>query len=296
MNLKDLQYLIATAETRTMRQAAEQCNVTQPTLSMQLARLEDELGCLLFERSRRGVTLTRPGQLAVEHAYRILAEVQSMKQQCQDDGQPLSGPFRLGLIPTIGPYLVPRILGQLRKTYPQMQLHLREETTTRLMDKLTHGQLDAVICAEPLERDSLHKESLFSEAFFALLPADHKLVKEKSLRIEQLANEHLLLLEEGHCLREQTARLCQLNTANTDIQASSVESLRQMVAAGVGVTVLPAMTVCGRWARFSGTVTRPITPITPATKRTVILALRHSHPSFGAICQLAREIRDWSRA
>ncbi len=288
MNIRNLEYLLAVADAGSLRAAAEQCGVAQPTLSMQLARLE-ELDCLLFERGRRGTRLTPRGERVVAEARHVIEAVHSLRKACRVGEAPLAGPFRLGMIPTVGPYLTPDVVPAIRKSFPEIELRLREETTAQLLKRLRDGELDAAVLAEPVDHAGMHKERILTEPFLAAMPADHPLAKRKSIDFQSLANDRLLLLEEGHCLRDQTLELCQLRSDPTDVQASSVESLRQMVAAGVGLTVLPRMAVAGRWARWSGVVTLPVKP--ENIVRTLVLTFRRTHPEFGSIVSMASCMR-----
>ncbi len=291
MNLRELEYLVAVAELGTMHAAAARCGVSQPTLSAQLARLEAELDCLLLERWRRGVRLTQAGREAVEHARRVLDAAAGLRRACRATAQPLAGPFRLGLIPTVGPYLTGELLPGIRRGYPNTELYLREEITASLLSRLINTQLDAAIVSPPIDQPALHLEPIGREPFYVIAPAEHPLASRRRVRVEELADQRLLLLEDGHCLREQTVALCRLNPDRSRYQASSVESLRQMVAAGLGVSILPQMAVRGRYARFAGVKVVPIAAPTPA--RSLALAFRKTHPEFGAIRQLAGQMRQW---
>lgn len=285
--LKDLEYLIAVAEAGSFRAAAQQCGISQPTLSTQLAKLEDALDRVLMERGRNGIALTTAGQVAVEHAQRVLDEAQQLKAACRATSDVLDGPFRLGVIPTAGPYMMPSLLPAIRSGWPEVQLHLREEITETLLSRLRHGELDAAILSRPFDETGLAAEPLIVEPFMAIVPASHAFAKRSKLGIDDLQNVTMLLLEAGHCLREQTAGFCVAKSVSNNegagqlVQASSVESLRQMVAAGIGCSVLPQSAVKGRYAKMAGVTVVPLKP--PVPSREMVLAWRQSHPAFGQV-------------
>jgi len=291
MTLKELEYLIAIAEAGTMHGAAERCGVSQPTLSTQVARLEDELDCLLFERGRLGTRLTDAGERALAHARQIFECVEQLRRDCRAREHALAGPLRLGLIPTIGPYVMPRLLPHIRKGYPCTNLFLREDVTQSLLDRLKRGELDAALVSRPIDEPSLQIEDIFHESFYVVAPQGHEVSSRKSVGANELSDLPLVLLEEGHCLREQTAWLCQLQPQKALYQASSVESLRQMVAAGIGITVLPEMAVQGRYARTTGVRVVPFQ--SPAPTRSVSLVFRKTHPEFGALVSFAKQLAQW---
>jgi LysR family hydrogen peroxide-inducible transcriptional activator len=245
MNLRDLKYLVALADLRHFGKAADACFVSQPTLSTQIRKLEDELGVALVERAPRKVMLTAAGQDVVQRARRIVAEVDEMKEAARRSMDPESGSLRLGVFPTLGPYLLPHVVPQLRERFPQLELLLVEEKSDVLLQRLREGKLDAALLAMPLHDDQLHAQLLFEEPFFFAAPRNHALAAKKRLSMAQLSDETLLLLEDGHCLRDQALDVCRLAGAHekSGFRATSLETLRQMVAAGVGVTLLPALSV-----------------------------------------------------
>ena len=287
MNPKDLRYLVAVAETGTLRRAADACGVSQPTISAQLAKLEDELDQLLLERRGRGVALTPAGEQAVQHARRVLEAIEQMKQACRPKGAPLAGPFRLGVIPTAGPYLIPEMLPAVKRAFPETSVYLREEVTEELLGRLRDGELEAAVLSLPFETSGLATHELMREPFYAVVPADHPLAGRKSLGADDLMGTDLLLLEKGHCLREQTLQFCQASAGRDQLyQSTSVESLRQMVSIGIGCSVLPAMAVRGRHARTAGVRIIPIKR--PRPERTMVLAWRKSFPAYGSVLRLAK--------
>jgi LysR family hydrogen peroxide-inducible transcriptional activator len=245
MNLRDLHYLVALADLRHFGRAAEACHVSQPTLSTQVRKLEEELGVALVERAPRQVMLTPAGADIVERARRVLAEVAQMRETARRTTDPEAGSVRLGLFPTLGPYLLPHVVPRLRERFPRLELLLVEEKTETLVGMLRAGRLDAAVLALPMHEDWLHCEPLFEEPFMLAVPAGHALAKRHLLTLSSLAHEHLLLLEDGHCLRDQALEVCSLAGAGEKegFRATSLETLRQMVAAGVGITLLPMLAV-----------------------------------------------------
>lgn len=245
MNLRDLGYLVALADLRHFGKAADACFVSQPTLSTQIRKLEDELGVTLIERAPRKVMLTTTGQDVVVRARRILAEVEQMKETARRSQDPESGTLRLGVFPTLGPYLLPHVLPKLQLRFPNLELLLVEEKSDVLLARLRDGKLDAALLALPIHDEQLHAEFLFEEPFVLAAPAQHPLASRTMLSMDELGGETVLLLEDGHCLRDQALDVCRLSGANekAGFRATSLETLRQMVAAGIGVTLLPALSV-----------------------------------------------------
>ncbi len=248
MTLRELQYLIALADHRNFRRAAEACHVSQPTLSMQLRKLEDELGVALVERAPRRVMLTPAGRDAVERARRILNEVDEMKEAARRSGAAEGGTLRLGVFPTLGPYLLPHVVPMIRARFPQLELLLFEEKSADLIARLAAGTLDAAFLALPVHEPHLHAEFLFEEPFLLAVPGDHPLAKRDTLHLDELGRHNLMLLEDGHCLRDQALDVCRLSGAreNTEFRATSLETLRQMVVAGAGITLLPMLAIKGQ--------------------------------------------------
>lgn len=245
MNLRDLKYLVTLADLRHFGKAAQACFVSQPTLSTQIKKLEDELGVALIERAPRKIMLTPAGQDAVQRARRIMAEVEAMKQAARRSRDPEAGSLRLGVFPTLGPYLLPHVVAPLHQRFPQLELLLVEEKSDVLLQRLRDGKLDAALLALPLHDEQLHAQFLFEEPFLFAAPRNHPLAKQRSMTMDALGRETLLLLEDGHCLRDQALDVCRLSGAQekSGFRATSLETLRQMVAAGVGVTLLPALSV-----------------------------------------------------
>ena len=245
MNLRDLRYLVALADHKHFGRAAEACFVSQPTLSTQLKKFEDEIGMALVERNPRNVMLTEVGEAVVARARIILREADEIKAIARRAKDPESGTVRLGIFPTLGPYLLPHIVPNIVKRFPKLELILVEEKTEVLLKKLHDGELDAAVLALPIHDDSLHAEFLFEETFVLALNKQHRLAKAKRVKLADLANESLLLLDDGHCLRDQALEVCQMAGAGerSGFRATSLETLRHMVSANVGMTLMPALSV-----------------------------------------------------
>ena len=230
MNLRDLRYLVAVAEHRHFGRAAEACFVSQPTLSTQLKKLEEFLGVTLVERNNRQVMLTPVGESIVAQAERVLRESNQLVGIAEAHRDPYGGDFRLGIIPTIAPYLLPKVLGPLRKTFPNLRLQLTESQTAVLTTLLKGGELDAAILALPIDDDHIESALLYREPFFMAVSRQHGKAKKKSVSLTDLDGEDVLLLEDGHCLRDQALAVCNSNNAveNTNFRATSIETLRQI--------------------------------------------------------------------
>jgi LysR family hydrogen peroxide-inducible transcriptional activator len=245
MNLRDLRYLVALAEHKHFGKAADASFVSQPTLSTQIKKLEDELEVALVERTPRKILLTDVGREIASRARGVLNEIDQIRAIARRTKDPESGTLRLGIFPTLAPYLLPHIVPGLRERFPRLELLLVEEKTETLLERLREGRIDAAVLALPLHDDQLHTEFLFDEPFVLAVPAEHALASRKALAIDDLADQSLLLLEDGHCLRDQALDVCQLAGANErdGFRATSLETLRQMVAANVGITLLPMLSV-----------------------------------------------------
>ena len=291
MNLRDLRYLVALADLRHFGRAAEACHVSQPTLSTQVRKLEQELGIALVERAPRQVMLTSAGEDVAARARRVLAEVDQIHAIARRASDPEAGTIRLGIFPTLGPYLLPHVVPRVRARFPRLELLLVEEKTEPLLAMLREGRLDAAVLALPLHEDWLETEVLFEEPFLLAVPAGHALAARDELAVDELEHEHLLLLEEGHCLRDQALEVCSLGGAGErDFRATSLETLRQMVAAGVGATLLPLLSVqppvppsdAMKLLRFTGV----------APSRQLALVWRRSSASDAFLRKLAPLLRD----
>lgn len=292
MNLRDLQYLVALAEHRHFGRAAAASFVSQPTLSTQIRKLEEELGVVLVERAPRKVMLTPAGEEMVARARRVLAEVEQMKEAARRTQDPEAGSIRLGIFPTLGPYLLPHAMPRLRRRFPRLELLLVEEKTPVLLERLQQGRLDAALLALPLHDERLHVEPLFEEPFVLAVPAGHRLADASSISMDGLADERLLLLEDGHCLRDQALDVCRLAGASekSEFRATSLETLRQMVAAGVGVTLLPTLAVKPPVARSRDIRLLPFEDADPPSRR-IGMAWRRSSARAGILQELAGVFR-----
>jgi len=243
MNIKDLRYLVALAEHNHFGNAASACFVSQPALSMQIKKLEETLGVQLLERTNKSVRLTEPGKVIAERAHAILNQVDEVRDIARNAKDPFSGEFKLGIIPTLAPYLLPHIMPQLVKHYPKLRFYLMEEQTALLVEKLKQGKIHAAILALPTTEKSFASHALFEEEFMLAVPPRHELAKLKQIKPDHLQNINLLLLEDGHCLRDQALTFCHRMKVqeSQDFRATSLETLRHMVAAGVGVTLMPKL-------------------------------------------------------
>ncbi len=271
MNIRDLKYFVAVAKLGHFGQAAEQCYVSQPTLSGQIKKLEASLGIQLFERTNRRVVLTESGKQILRSARKILAEVDHIKELAQSSRNPLAGKFRLGAIPTLSPYLFPQLVGRVVEGLPKLRLVLVEEKTESLVSQLKQGLLDAALLALPLEEGFLQCAPLFDDAFYLAVAPSHPLAKKTSVRQDSLREQKLLLLDEGHCLRDQALAVCSLHNIaeEQDYKATSLETLRLMVKAGTGITFMPQIAMN---EKESGIRYVPLTD--PVPSRTIGIAWR----------------------
>jgi len=289
LKLKDLQYLVALADEKHFGRAAERSHISQPTLSAQLKKLEDYLGVQLIERNPKQVTLTEAGEQIVSRARRILEASDEVVTLARAHRDPLAGKLRLALLPTIGPYLLPRVAREIRKALPRLELRLYEYQTVQMLEKLHDGQIDVGVLALPVDLDGLESRPLYAEPFTVALPEHHRLTKKTSLKVEDLKDEPLLLLEDGHCLRDQALEVCSGvgMQEKQDFRATSLETLRQMVATGAGVTLLPELASRGAYGSARGVVLRPF--VKPAPVRHIGAVWRKTtarRPAIEAVCKL----------
>lgn len=245
MNLRDLEYLIAIDELKHFRKAAQKCCVSQPTLSGQLKKLEDSLGVQLVERSQRTVILTEIGHEVVKRARVIHSEIQGIEELAATYTNPMSGSIRVGLTPTLAPYLLPVILEPIKQNYPVLELLLHEAQTNTLLQKLEECTLDVIIISVPVEQRNFDENFLFEEPFFLAVPVNHPLASKDTVTLMDFMNESLLLLEDGHCLRGQALEVCFMASAKEqeNFRATSLETIRQMVSVGGGITLMPKLAV-----------------------------------------------------
>ncbi len=290
MNLQDLRYLVALADHRHFGRAAEACGVSQPTLSSQIRKLEDELGVTLLERTNKRVELTPVGGRILAHAQQALAEAKQMQTVAQAARDPLIGPLRLGVIPTLAPYLMPLILKPLRIAYPGLTIHLWEDQTLPLIDSLRNHKLDAALLATASQAPEITEISLFDEPLLAALPLHHELAKRKTIDESAIADE-LMVLAEGHCLANQALAACG-NKHGTrsglqgSMQAATLDTLVNLVAAGYGITLIPALA-----ADTLGNREIAVKPLASRSVRTIRLASRPGFPRPQALRALEKVIR-----
>ncbi len=295
MNLRDLEYLVALEDERHFHKAAERCFVSQPTLSGQLKKLEDELGVVLVERSSRQVAMTEAGRAVAAQARRVLAETRAIRDLAQAFHDPLAGELQVGLIPTVAPYLLPVIMPQLKALFPHLKLWLHEHQTAVLLNKLRNAALDLLILALPVETAEFAEIDLFQEAFQLAVPKDDPLAAKKYARLADLNDRQVLLLEEGHCLRGQALEVC-MQAGGSEyggFHATSLETLRHMVGEGIGITLIPDLAV-PRSPPTSGPVRYLRFHNPPPTRRIGMLYRRGSYrtPAFRAIADAIKESLD----
>jgi LysR family transcriptional regulator, hydrogen peroxide-inducible genes activator len=294
MTLTELRYIVTLARERHFGRAAEKCHVSQPTLSVALKKVEQRLGALLFERSSADVRLTPLGEQVAGQAERVLDEAAKLDEIAQQGKDPLVGPLRLGVIYTIAPYLLPRLIPALHARAPQMPLYLQENFTVRLAEQLRRGDLDVAVLALPFAEPGIVTRALYDEPFRVALPAGHALAGQPAIDADQLTAEHLLLLGQGNCFRDQVVQACPHLSEPGEIaralEGSSLETLRHMVASGAGVSVVPASAV-ETWPADDRLMTiRPFAD--PVPMRRVVLAWRVTYPRPQAIDALRAAILD----
>lgn len=292
MKLRDLEYLVAVDEMHNFHRAAERCYVSQPTLSGQLKKLEQLLGVQLIERTNRQVMMTEVGRAVAEQARKVLLEVDALRGIVQSFEDPLSGDLQVGMIPTVAPYLLPLVMPPLHAAFPKLKLWLHEHQTHILLDKLRHGELDLLILALPVEGNDFAEIPLFDEPFQLAVPLEHRLAKFDQIKMAHLQGEQLMLLGEGHCLRDHALDVCGAVGATQDnhFHATSLETLRHMVGEGMGITLMPELAVrvtnIGQGIRYL-----PFCDPLP-TRHIGMLYRQSSHRQacFSAIAQQIREI------
>lgn len=298
MTLTELRYIVAVARERHFGRAAEACHVSQPTLSVAVKKLEEELGVSLFERNRGEISVTPVGEQVVAQAQRTLEAADAVALAARQGQDQLSGPLRLGAIFTIAPYLMPHLIPALRESAPNMPLVIEENYTARLSERLKQGDLDAIVISLPFEEPGVVTLPLYDEPFVAVLPAGHPWSEREEIRLNDMASENLLLLGAGHCFRDQVLELCPSchRTVTSDhsiqrtVEGSSLETIRHMVASGMGITILPC-TAAGadRYAQRLLTIRRFSKPV---PRRRVALAWRVSFPRPKAIEAVRQAILD----
>jgi LysR family hydrogen peroxide-inducible transcriptional activator len=291
MNIRALQYFVKLAELKHFSQAAEACFVSQPTLSTQIRKLEEELGVSLVERAPRKIMLTPIGEDIAHRARHILRDIAQLKDAARRSKDPQTGNIKLGIFPTLAPYLLPHVIPVIRQKYPQLRMQLAEEKTDTILRMLDQGRLDAGLLALPVEAPGMEIEILFEEPFVTAMPSSHPLADKQTICLQDLEGEELLLLEEGHCLREHALAVCELAGAHErlDFHATSMETLRQMVAANAGVTLMPVLAVKPPIAATDNIILRPFQA--PAPTRTIALVWRSSSPLGGFLREFAKSLK-----
>jgi LysR family hydrogen peroxide-inducible transcriptional activator len=285
--VRQLEYLVAVARSLNFRQAAKKCRVSQPALSAQIARLEELLGVMLFERDRKHVLLTPVGREIAGRAERLLAGFDDIIQAALVSGAPTAGPLRLGVIPTIAPYMMPKVLEALRQRFPDLELFFKEEQTARLLELLNDGTLDVLLLALEADLGDVETRSVVRDHFVFAAWSEHPLARRRTIHQDDLEGERVLLLEDGHCLKDQVWAICRANGVKStiDFRATSLSTLAQMVSTGVGVTLLPALAVPIE-AQLPGLIVRPF--LKPVPYRTLGLAFRKTSPRKELFSELAR--------
>ena len=289
MTLSEFRYIVAVAKELHFGRAAERCFVSQPTLSVAVKKIEEELGVSIFERHQHDISVTPIGQEIVKQAELILNETNNLKEIAKQNKDPLKGELKVGVIYTIGPYLLPKLIPQINKEAPNLVLLIEEDFTKNLGPKLKSGEIDIAILSNPFEESGIETEVLYKEPFQVALPVDHPLTKKKKLKAADLMDDTMLLLKSGNCFRDQIVELCPscINSMNEDkkiqksLESSSLETIRQMVAAGVGITILPALSTETESGLNNLLEYRPFS--SPVPSREVIIAYRKSFPRKQAI-------------
>lgn len=285
MNIRDLEYAVAVADFGHFGQAAEACHVSQPALSGQIQKLERELGVTLFERTNRSVRVTAAGDDILLLARELLEQAGAIRQTADAFKDPLAGRLRLGMIPTIGPYLTPALLPSVKHHLPRVDLALTESMTNVLERRLAEGDIDAAILATPLSDDRLTSIPLYDEPFWIALPHGHRLESQETIEISDIQMDDLLLLADGHCLRDQVLSFCQRTGSATNTQDTSLSTILALVGAGEGVTLVPATSLQGSWVTDAGIAVRR--EASGMAQRSVSLAFRASYPRREILEKLA---------
>ncbi len=295
MTLTELRYIVAVARERHFGNAAKACFVSQPTLSVAIKKLEVELGVALFERASGEAAPTAVGLRVIEQAQRVLEQSQAIKEIAKQGKDPLQGPLRIGVIYTIAPYLLPGVVRLLHRRAPRMPLHLQENYTHRLRDLLKQGDIDVAILALPFEESGFAIQPVYDEPFFLALPRDHAWAARKSVKVGELQKETMVLLGTGHCFRDQILDAAPALNRSADEQGmqrtfegTSLETIRQMVASGVGLTVLPSTSIAEKTSK--GSLLRYLPLTTPVPDRRVVLVYRKSFPRKAAIEALRQAV------
>ncbi|MBL4743126.1 MAG: LysR family transcriptional regulator [Cycloclasticus sp.] len=287
MNLRDLKYIVAVADLKSFVKAAEQCFVSQPTLSMQIKKLEESLNIKIFERNNKRVLITALGEEIITTARRILQEAELIEAIAKNAQDPFAGNLTLGAFPTLAPYILPALIPRIKEELPKLRLILIEEKTEHLITQLKEGRIDVALLAAPINDDTLMAEQLFDDEFMLAVAPSHPLANKSSVNAADLMNEPLLLLDEGHCLRDQALQFCQITGVKEEqnLRATSLETLRQMVIAGTGITFIPNIAIQGDIAAI-----HYIPFEAPQPKRRICLVWRKTNPRIKLMSELKRII------
>jgi LysR family transcriptional regulator, hydrogen peroxide-inducible genes activator len=289
MSLTELKFIVAVAQERNFRRAAEKCFVTQPALSLAIKKLEEELNVMIFERSRSDVSMTEIGAKIVEQAEKVLEEAARIKQLAELGKNQLKGVLKLGMIHSVGPYLLPEIIPILRKTAPEMPLEVEENLTANLEAQLKNGVIDAAIIALPFDVPGLQYRALYDEEFDVVVPSGHHWAARKHINPEELSDEKVLLLNSGHCFSNQVTQACpELSRKGEILQGNSLETIRNMVASNLGITVLPCSATA---ARYNNPLIKVIPFTAPAPTRRIAIAWRKSFVRLEAVEKIAEAIK-----
>jgi len=289
MTLNELRYIVAVAQEKSFGRAAAKCFVSQPALSVAIQKLEDELGAPLFERGKSEITVTSVGERIVEQAQRVLEEAARIRELAQAGRDQLVGVLQLGVIHTVAPYLLPDLIPELHERAPQMPLEIEENLTEHLETALKSGRIDAAIIALPFNPPGVVTEFLYEEPFQVVVPLGHKWAKRKSIAPDELSNEHAILLNVGHCFRDQVLDACpELNRADAQVtRTNSLETVRNMVASGLGVSVLPRDALT---PKYHSRLVVPVPFTRPTPTRRIALAYRKSFPRPTAVATIREAV------
>ncbi len=290
MNIRDLEYFAAVADLKHFGHAAERCFVSQPTLSGQLKKLEEELGVTLFERNARGARLTPAGEGLLPYAMGILEQARRLGDAAQALKDPRSGPLKIAVIPTLAPYLMPVVVPFTRKHHPHLDLYLSEMQTRDLLKAVADGQVEAAFLALPIAQHGLVSQEIFTEPFYLAVPATHALARKSLLSTKDLKGETLYLLEDGHCLKDQALEVCHQTGAHEHpyFRATSLETLRQMIGSGNGITLMPWLAVNAPISQAATIRYLPFADPTPSRK--IALTWRKGAPRSAFLAKWAKEI------
>lgn len=289
MTLSELRFVVAIAKERNFRRASEKCYVSQPALSLAIKKLEDDLGVMIFERSRTDISPTPIGEKIIEQAIKVLEQVNQIREIAKQGNNQLNGIFRLGLIYSVGPYLLPEIIPILRQSAPEMPLDIEENLTAQLETQLKNGVIDAAVVALPFDVPGINTLPLYDEKYVVMVPIDHHWASREAVSADELADENVLLLSSGHCYSHQVLQACpDLSRKGQVLQGNSLETIRNMVASNLGITVLPSSAAT---ARYANPLVKVIPFIEPAPMRRVALAWRKSYARELAVNCVADAIK-----